>query len=127
MFKRTAFFAFAAAKRALRQRLRGAPIASLSVVAAGAFTKPNGELKTEIDREMDQTTGWYNAEGLVIVADGFGSAMLRSLVAGMMMFRRYDHPHKVMASLDEASAWIAPYVTAADGTPLQAAALRALM
>ncbi len=120
------FLAVAQAKRALRERLGGGLLASLGVVSAGAFNKPSRELKAEIDREMDATTGWYAAEGMVIVSDGFASSMLRSFIAGMMMLRRYDHPHKVMATLDEASAWIAPFVKTPRGVAT-AAELRAHM
>ncbi len=111
----------------MRTRLGSKPMASLSIVGSESVVKPSAELQKAIDEHTRQSRGWLKADALVINADGFAASLMRSVITGVALFARAEHPYKVFQQVDGACGWIAPYVVAPDDQPASASAIRRLV
>ncbi len=62
--------------------------------------------------------GATKAEGIVIPSEGFGSALVRAIITGMVLFQRVNYPSTVFAGVDEAARWSAQKMASVDGRPV---------
>ncbi|MEW5855087.1 MAG: hypothetical protein AB2A00_40295 [Myxococcota bacterium] len=62
-----------------------------------------------------------------ILGTGFWVATARSVIAGVQLLARTNHPQTVVSSVAEAATWLAPHVKRADGShPSVAELIRAI-
>jgi hypothetical protein len=104
-----------AQKRVVRARLGNKPMASMTVVRGSSVAKPTAELQSAINEHAAESRGWLKADALVIDAQGFSAALMRSIIAGVMIVKGLDHPHKVFSNVAAACEWTAPHVRGPSG------------
>ncbi len=79
----------------------------------------------EISEKRSQTVahdiaGWVT----VVPPDGFSAVMVRSILAGLSLFRRPPHASKICSDLDEACTFILPHLARTAPGPTSARELR---
>ena len=65
------------------------------------------EMRTVMKKFSDDVSGKFHAAAIIIASRGFGTAMLRALVSGVLAVIPKKTPTKVFATVEEACAWVA--------------------
>lgn len=103
-------------RRYIRQLSR--KIVSLTVVPGAVIRPLEPEARKVLDQAVLDIHPSSAAAALVLHASGFGGAMIRSILTSLNFLRRTDFPNKILASLPDASEFLAPYI---EGAPTPAA------
>jgi hypothetical protein len=80
-------------------------VGMLTVVTANA-PMPPADSRERLARFMREGT-YVKASGVAFEGTGFRAAAIRSVVTGLTMLARQPFPHKIFATLEEASGWLA--------------------
>lgn len=80
-------------------------VGMLTVVTANA-PMPPAESRERLARFMREGT-YVMASAVAFEGTGFRAAAIRSVVTGLTMLARQPFPHKIFATLEDASGWLA--------------------
>jgi hypothetical protein len=80
-------------------------VGMLTVVTANA-PMPPAESRERLARFMREGT-YIKASAVAFEGTGFRAAAIRSVVTGLTMLARQPFPHKIFATLEDASGWLA--------------------
>jgi hypothetical protein len=94
-------------QKALSRRLGGRKIAVLTVIPSTSIKMPDAETRAFVDARRSELAALMKAEAVVLLTSGFTTAMIRSIIAGIMLLQRPGHPAKVLDELEEAFKWMA--------------------
>ncbi len=81
--------------------------AVLSIIEPNA-SMPPGEVRDELSRTLREFGDLIKASGVVFEGAGFRAAAVRSVVTGISLVAKQPFPHKVFATVNAASSWMAP-------------------
>lgn len=92
-------------------------VVTLSVVPGGAVQPIGVEMRQVIEAANRDLQPLTRAGALVLLAGGFGGAIIRSLMISLSRIRRSEFPNKITATVEAACVFLAEYV---DGAPTPA-------
>lgn len=95
----------------------------LTIVEPGA-PMPNSEAREALAKFMTENSDSILVSGVAYEGSGFRAAAVRSVVTGLTMLARQPFPHKVFATIDDASEWM---ITKMRGGGLVASEVRELI
>jgi hypothetical protein len=93
-----------AAQRRLHEQYGS--IAGLSILKSEALSRPEAAVRTVGQAISDEFDTMAYASAIVLVEQGMGGALYRSILTGIHLASRRPVPQKVFASPDLAIAWI---------------------
>lgn len=82
--------------------------ALVAIVEGGATPRLDEEARSEMTERTRATRDRTVALAVVMSDQGFVAAMIRSILAGLLLVQRAPYPHKVFGTLREAASWLAP-------------------
>jgi len=88
----------------------GGKVAEFSITSTAMVAPVSADIRREINRRATELAPTYIAGAMVILGDGFGASILRSVLSGALLLRRSTFPYRSFSSLHDASAWLAPLV-----------------
>ena len=88
----------------------GGKVAEFSITSTAMVAPVSADIRREINRRATELAPTYVAGAMVILGDGFGASILRSVLSGALLLRRSTFPYRSFSSLDDASTWLAPFV-----------------
>jgi hypothetical protein len=98
------------AERAFIDMMQPKRIITGTIVHEPAIVRPSDELRAATTEHSKSTVAVTRAGFLVILAPGFKAAMLRGIVASLMLFTGAGYPFKVAASEIEAFDWLGTHL-----------------
>ena len=114
-----------AQQRQHAQKLGSEKVIAISVVQSRAAMSLDADVRRAIEEGTKTTQEHMKASAVIITADGFGAAAIRSVIAALMMLNRPKFPTQVFGNDDEACAWAGGFLTnVTRGGASPAAALR---
>lgn len=98
----------AATGRGVKAALKGSPegAALMTIVEAGAAMPP-AEARDALARQLAEHGEHIRCSAVVYEGAGFRAAAVRSVVTGLSLLAKQPFPHKVFATVNAASAWMA--------------------
>jgi hypothetical protein len=93
---------------------RHGKVVTLSVVPGNVVQPIGAEMRATIEAADRELQSKIRAGALVLLAGGFGGAIIRSLMTSLNLLRRSEYPNKITATVEAACTFLAEYV---DGKP----------
>jgi hypothetical protein len=93
----------------------GGKIAEVCITTTAMVRPVSEEIRREINRRATELAPTYIAGAMVVLGDGFGASVLRSVLGGALLLRRSHFPYRSFSSIDAASDWLGPLVGMSGG------------
>jgi len=97
------------------------------VIVLPSNARLSAEERSRMARLMKRWEHERIASATVILAEGLRGAMHRSVLTGLVMLAPPPHPMKVFGAIDEAVAFLEPYLGRLNDSPVAGAALEPVM
>ncbi|NUO51108.1 MAG: hypothetical protein HOV80_19805 [Polyangiaceae bacterium] len=96
------------------KRPRG-KIAEVCITTTAMVRPVSEDIRREINRRATELAPTYIAGAMVVLGDGFGASVLRSVLGGALLLRRSHFPYRSFSSIDLASDWLGPHIDMTGG------------
>lgn len=103
------------AHEALAAKQPSGKVVEFSITTTAMVRPVSEDIRREINRRVTDLAPTYLAGAMVILGDGFGASVLRSVLSGALLLRRSSFPYKSFSSIDEATQWLAPTIRRSAG------------
>lgn len=80
----------------------------------------NDEMRAIIADTQKALRGSMKANAIIMATSGFAAAVVRGILAGVMLTRGSSPPYKIFASLEDAAPWVASQMSPIRGRPVTA-------
>jgi hypothetical protein len=113
-------------QRAWVARAPNRQFATIAVCQPASIRGVDAESRAVLTENSKQMAEATKASVIVLLGDGFGAALVRSIVAGLSLVRRTATPTKIVSAEEDGFRWVAPLLEPDGGRAVTPAFLQTL-